>query len=82
MKKRSSTSLRQKGSIAEGVDSSKGQDGDVPISKTKAYQREKKRRQRARKNGGEQKKRGPKEKIGIKNMTLEERREYERKVKR
>ena len=56
MKRRSSTSLRQRGSVAEGVDSSKGQDGDVPISKTKAYQREKKRRQRARKNGGEQKK--------------------------
>ena len=53
MKRRSSTSLRQKGSIAEGVDSSKGQDDDVPTPKTKAYQREKKRRQCARRNGGE-----------------------------
>ena len=52
------------------------------LYQTKAYQREKKRRQHASRNGGEQKKRGPKEKIGIKNMTLEERREYERKVKR
>ena len=40
--------------------------------------KERKRRHRA----VEQEKRGSKEKIGIKNMTLEERREYERKVKR
>ena len=41
MKRRSSTSLRQKGSIAEGVDSSKGQDGDVPISDKGISKREK-----------------------------------------
>ena len=52
------------------------------LYQTKAYQRQKKRRQHASRNGSEQKKRGPKEKIGIKNMTLGERREYERKVKR
>ena len=40
MKRRSSTSLRQKGSIA-GVDSSKGQDGDVPISDKGISKREK-----------------------------------------
>ena len=43
MKRKTSTILRQRRIIAEGVDSSKGQDDDVPISKTKSYQREKKK---------------------------------------
>ena len=81
MKKRSSTSLRQKGSIAEGVDSSKGQDGDVPIS-DKGISKREKEKAACKQKWRWAEKRGPKEKIGIKNMTLEERREYERKVKR
>ena len=52
----------------------------TPISKTE-YEREKKRCQGRQENGGVLKKRGPKVKYGMKTMTAEEKRAYERNRK-
>ena len=55
---------------------------DPDTEAQRKYERERKQRQRRRKNGGIIRKRGPKVKFNIKEMTLSERRDYERIKKR
>ena len=51
-------------------------------SDSATYERDRKRRQRAAISDGTMKKRGPKERIGLKSMSIEERKRYERERKR